>query len=137
MRKNRKLVIATALVLASLVICVYAPLIYNIKITWTGVTDKNFEVYDVPSGGSPLGQPWTQTNLIIPTPHIVDFYIENIGNVPITVEVDLINAVGVNCTASWSDGGSYTVPVGETRVHAELTLTLTGAGSYDFNFNSK
>ncbi|NVM21651.1 MAG: hypothetical protein HWN68_07720 [Desulfobacterales bacterium] len=121
--------------LATGIALAYTLMTWHGTVTWTGVQEiKEFEVYNVPSGGTPLEEPWTQTNDIIPSPHIVDFYIENIGTVDITVEVDLINDVEVGCTAFWSDGGSYTIPVG-TRAHAELALTLTGGGSYDFDFN--
>lgn len=108
--------------------------------SWTGtvtwqIEEKEFSVWDSLEGGSELTT-WDEDlgTLTTPYPTIIrNFYLQNDGNVEIIVEATATSSTG--CTPSWSSTGSYTIPVGTTRVHAELTLIIMDVGSYSFEFN--
>jgi len=129
--KTNKLVIAFALMVLSLAVCVYAPLFYyHIKITWT-YEDTTVNAYtDVDCTtlwASPL-------NLIgVSTSQNFEFYIKNEGNV--AVNVTIANEMIVNGTALWFPESLSNLAVGESHIMT-LTLAFTGDGSYDFDFNS-
>ena len=68
-----------------------------------------------------------------PVTHEVTYYLQNTGDVEIIVEPQM--TVQEGCTVSWSDGGlGYTLPTVGTIIPATLTLEITGAGSYEFDF---
>ena len=105
-------------------------------ITWE-LTTEDFSVWDSATVGSEITTPWAPTTLEIPsyphTPLTYEFYLQNDGNVEITIDVTELSEVG--CSGEWSSAGSYTVAEGSTRVLATLTLTITGDGGYSFEFN--
>ena len=105
-------------------------------ITWE-LTTEDFSVWDSATVGSEIATPWSPATLEIPsyphTPLMYEFYLQNDGNVEITIAVTELSEVG--CSGEWSSAGSYTVAEGSTRVLATLTLTITGDGGYSFEFN--
>jgi hypothetical protein len=105
---------------------------WHMTITSTNLS-KQFEVYH----DSGLTQPWatpTSLELIIetyPNTTTIDFWIKNIGNVPIDSQNTTTTCI--NCTASW------TLPtniIPSTAGKATLVLTITGECLYAFDFTS-
>jgi len=64
---------------------------------------------------------------------MISFWIKNEG----TVAVDVKNSTGTyaNCTATWNPTSISNLPVGN-GAWLNLTLTITGDGYYNFDFNS-
>jgi hypothetical protein len=132
---NFKISLTSLLIIAIIATATFA-VSYGL-LTWTGVVtwtteSKQFTVWDAATGGTSISTPFTDSlPPIIPNDqYVYDFYLQNDGNIPLTVTV---TGTPVGCTVSWNNP-SWTIPVGTTRVHAELTLTLTAAGSYSWQF---
>lgn len=103
------------------------------SISWNVPEVKEFTVWDSASSGSEIDSPYSNgLGDVSVGQQTFDYYIQNDGNVEITVTVQSENPSG--CSASWLSSGSYTVPVGTTRVQATLTLTITAPGSYSWEF---
>ena len=113
--------------------------------TWTGLITwdieeaevKEFSVWDSLTDGSEVFTTWqdplgTIPQAQLPYPYEKTFYLQNDGNIEFTVIVT--ETLETGCNGEWSNGGSYTLAVGSTRVQATLTLTITGEGSYEFDF---
>jgi hypothetical protein len=101
-------------------------------ISWT-VEEKAFSVWDSASDGATINSPYTlDLGTISMGQQTFDFYIQNDGDIEITVNVQ--SEVESGCTSSWSSTGSYVVPIGTSRALATLTLDITATGSYDWEF---
>lgn len=129
----RTLAIILAVISITSISGVIALTSWNGGATWSGLGTKTFEIYNVATGGVKLDSPYTLPSVAFGV-NTYTFYIENTGNVPITVSVT--GATTVGCAASWTNSGIYTVPVGATRTVATLTLTVTAdSGSYSWAFS--
>jgi hypothetical protein len=130
-----KVAVATSLIIGLAVAAVAASYtLWQGRIQWNvPAPSKEFEVY---YNGALLESPYLNDlqNVVIGI-QTFDFVIKNVGNVAISVNVT--SEVKVNCEASWSNSGVYTIPVG-ANVTATLTLNITafGSGSYDWKFQS-
>jgi len=99
-------------------------------ITWQ-IAVKQFIVKD--TSGNELSSPYTKNlGVITTTPYTYEavFIIKNDGNVPITVNV--VEGTKQGCTATWN-ATSVTLDVAKSAA-LKLTLNITDAGSYSFNF---
>ena len=137
MNDTQKSVLATVLILG-IVFSVVAAIAYTVwhgSITWQipQQETKTFDIYDVASSGTPLNDNYEVPLGLVQIGHVEvkTFYIQNTGTVQITVTVTFEAENG--CIGSWSEDGVYTIPV-SSRVPATLTLTITGEGSYGFDF---
>lgn len=117
--------------------------VWHGSITWT-LEEKEFSVWGSIDGTDELLEPWADSAGInidpttLPIIYTKDFYLQNDGTVEFTVGVTS-TPTGL-CSAEWTgDGmGSYvltTDAISGARVLATLTLTITGEGSYDFQFS--
>ena len=94
-----------------------------------------FSVWNAPTGGSNLTSPYTlpldgvNNNAVSNT----TFYLQNDGGYNLSISV--ANGTPVNCAASWSNN-TFILPVGSTRVPDILTITITGTGSYSWDFTA-
>ena len=107
-------------------------------ITWQITEEEEFSVWGSIDGTDELGQPWTVDLGLDPIGYTKDFYLQNDGNVEITVAVTS-TPIGL-CSAEWTDAmgnptTSWQILEGSTRVQATLTLTISGDGGYSFEFN--
>jgi hypothetical protein len=104
-------------------------------LTWTGTinwTTQDFTVWDSPTVGNKISSPYTDDWVVtIGEQDAVKFYLQNDGSASITIIVTGETKTG--CTATWNNPSGWTIPVG-TRVLAELTITITGEGSYSWQF---
>lgn len=139
MNRMKKATLLFAVFLVFVVGITLAVIHWEGTITW-GVGD--FTVWDSATLGTELTTPWRETLIIPEYPHgplTYDFYLENDGDVEITVVV-AEDPANTGCLSEWSDESgtqttSWSIPKGDTRVLATLTLTINAAGSYDFDFD--
>ena len=135
MNNQTKIALVVLVALAGTIGAVYAVSTWSGGVTWV-ITDKNFKVYDSASGGAELASPYTVS--APPTAvgtYTYTYYLENTGNTAINVVVGGAAPTGSGNTASWSQSGSYSLPVSTTRVAATLTLNLASSGSYTWTFS--
>lgn len=135
-------IIALALIAVVATVSAVPILLWHMNITWTPAV-VGFGVYT----DAACTIPWEQGNLdlgivltdgqyyVYPDTKRFDFYLKNEGDVEITVSVISEDAVG--CTALWSMGGSFSMPVNDDIYEATLMLTITGAGHYTFDFDAE
>jgi len=92
-------------------------------IGWNINSDTNFAIYDSAISGTEISTPATLDLGTPSDPTVINYYIQNNGNVPITVTGDIVFNSG-SATVTWNPvTGTVTVPVGTAR--AQITLTLT------------
>ena len=100
-------------------------------ISWTNAGTKTFDVYTVETEGILLGAEYSISTAIFGS-NTYTYWIQNTGNVPITITVNEGTETG--CTATWTPT-STSVNVGDTRVLMTLTLDVTSnSGSYGWTF---
>jgi len=93
-----------------------------------------FSVWDSSFGGIEYTSPYATDKIWSSGEHIMYFYLENEGNVPITISVTSETPIG--CTVTWSDGGTWNLPVTSARTSITLTLDISATGSYVWEFES-
>jgi len=109
---------------------------WNQGISWNIPANTNITVWTAATAGT---QSPTTLNLTTPAnPTIINYYIQNDGNVPLTVTASITFNTG-SATVTWNPtSGIVTVPVGPTRIHLILTLTdfSVGVGSANVAFEA-
>lgn len=133
MRKSTIIgIVLTILLIASIAgLIVYALTSFSGSANWSGLGNKMFDVYLDQNGGTALTTPYNLTGLIVGE-NIKNFWIQNTGDVTITVSVS--EGTENNCTATWSPT-FVVVPIGNTRQQMTLNLTVTdSSGSYSWTF---
>ena len=129
--KISTLILLCAIALSVSLFSVAALTGFSGTISWSNAGTKTFEVYDVSTGGTVLTTPHSITGATFGS-NTYTYYIQNTGNVPITITVNEGPETG--CTATWVPT-STSVSVGTTRVLMTLTLDVTSnSGSYGWTF---
>jgi len=129
-KKTKRLIaLATIAFIAFTAIAYATYVLWTATITWTALK-KQFVVKDETGNMLPTPYSINLGTIEVPTTKTFTFYIENDGNVPITVNVVEVTEVG--CSGTWN-AGSFDIDVGGSA-EAVLTLYISGSGSYEFNF---
>lgn len=125
------IVIAVAALLVGGVVAVT---IWSGTANWT-LTTKSFTVWNSPTDGSQLMTPYTVSPMpTTPGTYTYSYYLQNDGNAAITVTVTGAPPTGTGNTATWSNAGTYVLPVSSTRTEAQLTLVIATSGTYTWTF---
>ena len=108
----------------------YAATNWSQGINWNIGSATDFTVWSASTGGTQIAT-GTPLDLSTPTdPTIINYFIQNDGNVPIRVTGTVTGDVN-EVTQTWNPSGAYVdVPVGTTRILITLTLTDFSVGSY-------
>lgn len=101
------------------------------RVEWS-TASKQFSVWDSSVGGAEIASPYTDSLGVVSTGvQTFSFYVQNDGNVAITV--DVVEGTYSGCTPSWSST-SLSISVGSARTLVTLTLDIAADGSYDWDF---
>ena len=105
---------------------------FSMSISWTLDKSTNFGVYHEDKVTAWVS-PYDFVVSHYPNTTMISFWIKNEGN----VAVDVKNSTGeyVNCIAMWNPT-SITNLLVDNGAWLNLTLTITGDGYYNFDFNS-
>jgi hypothetical protein len=100
----------------------------NVNVT----TDTNFSVWTAAIGGTETTTPATLNLNDPPDPTVINYYIQNDGNVQIRITGSLVVNVG-SVTAVWNPVSGYVdIPVGTTRLQLTLTLSDFSVGTSEY-----
>ena len=132
MDKKMKLAFACLSLLILTATLAHAVKQFSMNISWRLDKSTNFGVYHEDKV-TPWVSPYDFVVSHYPNTTIISFWIKNEG----TVAVDVKNSTGtyVNCTATWNPTSITNLLVGN-GAWLNLTLTITGDGYYNFDFNS-
>jgi hypothetical protein len=133
MDKKLKYSVAAATIAFVVFVAYAAYTTWQGTVTWQ-IAVKQFMVKD--TSGNVLSSPYTiNLGVITAAPYTYEavFIIQNDGNVPVTVDVVEVTEVG--CSGTWN-ATSVTLDVAKSAA-LKLTLTITGEGSYSFNFQAR
>lgn len=133
MNKKALLVIVIAVILGSIAVAYGGYTLWEGRIQWE-MQQTSFSVWDSSFGGTEYISPYTLEEIWSGGEQTVYFYLENEGNVPITISVTSETPDG--CTATWSNDGSWDLLVTTARTSVTLTLVISPTGSYVWEFES-
>lgn len=133
MRKNRKLVALTALVLVSLLICVYAPLIYELHYPQTATVSKQASIGVYEDASLTQNLTAIEWGNVTAGPNTKDIWVKNTGNCPVVLTLR-VQDLPTDWAETW-DYNNSSLALAEVR---QITITLTvpsdtPAGTYSFD----
>lgn len=132
--KKALAVIVVGIIAGSIAVAYAGYTLWQGTIQWT-MEETAFSVWDSSSGGIEHTSPYAVDKGFWSTgEHTVTFYLENEGNVPITISVTSETPYG--CMATWSNEGTWDLPVTTARTSVTLTLDISETGSYVWEFES-